>query len=192
MSTTACEIIDSNTPLATLVELGQAGDRDSLGEIIRRYEPTVYAVARRRLGSDSDAREIAQEVFMQLLRKIGQLREPEALGAWLRSITHRLSLNRLARGGHERPSEPELLEACSATTHTPLASALAQERADQVRAGLGRLRPLDRATLEAFYVHGQSLVEMADAFDSPVGTIKRRLHVARQRLGRELAVMTDE
>ena len=111
---------------------------------------------------------------------------------WLRSITHRLSLNRLARGGHERPSEPELLEACSATTQTPLTSALAQERASQVRAGLDRLRPLDRATLEAFYVHGQSLVEMADAFDSPVGTIKRRLHVARQRLGRELGTMNDE
>ena len=40
----ACETIDATTPLATLVELGQAGDRESLGEIVRRYEPTVYAV----------------------------------------------------------------------------------------------------------------------------------------------------
>jgi RNA polymerase sigma-70 factor (ECF subfamily) len=42
-------------------------------------------------------------------------------------------------------------------------------------------------TLEAFYVQGHSLVEMAAEFDAPVGTIKRRLHVARKRLAEELA-----
>jgi RNA polymerase sigma-70 factor (ECF subfamily) len=187
----ACEFVDSETPLATLVELAQAGDREALGEIVHRYERTVYATALRRMGSDSDAREVAQEVFMQLVRKIGQLREPEALGSWLRSITHRLALNRLARGGQELVSEPEALESHCATVKTPLATALEHERATQVREGLSRLRPLDRATLEAFYVEGQSLVEMASAFASPVGTIKRRLHVARRRLAEELEIVMN-
>ncbi|MEQ1906823.1 MAG: sigma-70 family RNA polymerase sigma factor, partial [Pirellulaceae bacterium] len=40
----------------------------------------------------------------------------------------------------------------------------------------------DRETLEAFYVQGKSILEMSDEFDAPVGTIKRRLHVARHRL----------
>jgi RNA polymerase sigma-70 factor (ECF subfamily) len=40
--------------------------------------------------------------------------------------------------------------------------------------------------LVAFYLHGQSLVEMSDEFEAPVGTIKRRLHVARKRLAKEL------
>ena len=60
------------------------------------------------------------------------------------------------------------------------------ERRSQVRAGLGRLGELDRDTLVAFYVQGQSLVEMSQEFRSPVGTIKRRLHVARKRLAKEL------
>jgi RNA polymerase sigma-70 factor (ECF subfamily) len=51
---------------------------------------------------------------------------------------------------------------------------------------LDRLGDLDRETLEAFYVRGQSLIEMSDEFSSPIGTIKRRLHVARKRLAREL------
>ena len=38
----------------------------------------------------------------------------------------------------------------------------------------------------AFYVDGQSLIEMSDQFAAPVGTIKRRLHVARKRLAKEL------
>ena len=49
----------------------------------------------------------------------------------------------------------------------------------------------DRDTLVAFYVRGESLNEMSDSFAAPLGTIKRRLHVARKRLAdevRELAV----
>jgi RNA polymerase sigma-70 factor (ECF subfamily) len=45
---------------------------------------------------------------------------------------------------------------------------------------------MDRATLEAFYVHGHSLVEMSAQFDAPLGTIKRRLHVARKRLAKRM------
>ena len=48
---------------------------------------------------------------------------------------------------------------------------------------------LDRRTLVAFYVEGQSLVQMSEAFSSPIGTIKRRLHVARKRLAAELTDM---
>ncbi|NIP86705.1 MAG: sigma-70 family RNA polymerase sigma factor, partial [Planctomycetales bacterium] len=69
---------------------------------------------------------------------------------------------------------------------TPLEIVLRQERAALVRAGLDRLRPLDRDTLEAFYLRGSSLAEMSHQFDSPVGTIKRRLHVARRRLAQQL------
>jgi RNA polymerase sigma-70 factor (ECF subfamily) len=42
--------------------------------------------------------------------------------------------------------------------------------------------------LQAFYLRGQTLLQMSDAFDAPVGTIKRRLHVARKRLAREMEV----
>ena len=44
-------------------------------------------------------------------------------------------------------------------------------------------------TLVAFYVKGQSLLEMSDEFNAPLGTIKRRLHVARKRLAKEVEPM---
>lgn len=66
---------------------------------------------------------------------------------------------------------------------------LNDEQAEQLRAGIGRLRDLDRDTLTAFYFQGQSLQEMSARFGSPVGTIKRRLHTARHRLREQLADM---
>ena len=48
------------------------------------------------------------------------------------------------------------------------------------------MKTLDRETLVAFYIHGQSLVEMSERTGAPIGTLKRRLHTARARLKAEL------
>jgi RNA polymerase sigma-70 factor (ECF subfamily) len=174
---------------ARLVRAAQNGDREAFGDLFARYERTVLSIAIRRLGDYNEAEELCQDVFLQALTKIGQLRDPQCFGSWLRSITHRLAINRLVRGAPALPTEPETLEARCVEEATPLSKVLKSERSSQVRAGLDRLRTLDRETLVAFYVKGQSLIEMSDAFDAPLGTIKRRLHVARKRLAREVEPM---
>jgi RNA polymerase sigma-70 factor (ECF subfamily) len=181
--------LETKTQVMQLVRAAQAGDRLAFGQLVERYERAVYNTALRRLGNHAEAQELVQEVFVQALRKLPQLREPAAFGGWLRAITTRMAINRATRGGQVTAAEPEMLEATCVETETPLTRALARERKGQVRAGLGRLGALDRATLVAFYVKGQSLLEMSDTFDSPVGTIKRRLHVARKRLAKELEAL---
>jgi len=172
--------------LITLVRAAQAGRREAFGQLYERFERHVFALAMRRLNNYGDAQELTQEVFVQALQKIGQLREPECFGGWLRSITHRMAINRIVRRAPAVPVEPESLAATCVESRTPLADAMANERTRQMRAGMSRLRDLDRQTLEAFYLRGRSLLEMSDEFNSPVGTIKRRLHVARKRLAEQL------
>lgn len=172
--------------LVARVRAAQSGDRVAFGALVEQFERSVFATALRRLHDRGEAQELAQEVFVQALRKIGQLRQPECFGGWLRSITNRLAINRQVRRGPVVSADREVLDAACLDHQTPLDNALADERRQQVRAGLRRLGSLDRKTLVAFYVKGHSLVEMSSEFDSPVGTIKRRLHVARKRLAREL------
>ncbi len=182
-----CTFVELQTAsVAQLVLASQTGDRAAFGQLFERYERHVFAIALRRLGDYSEAQELCQDVFIQALQKIAQLREPECFGGWLRSIAHRMAINRLTRSAADRPMEAESLEASCVENDTPLSAMLAGERVTQVQAGLQRLRELDRATLVAFYVKGQSLSEMSDEFDAPLGTIKRRLHVARQRLAKEV------
>lgn len=171
---------------AQLVLAAQAGDRNAFGKLAERFERTVYAVAFRRLGNHAEAQELTQEVFVQAIRKLDQLRQPECFAGWLRSIANRMAINRAVRSGPVVSSDPEALESRCLEHETPLTAALSRERATRVREGLDRLGQLDRDTLVAFYMDGQSLVEMSTAFESPVGTIKRRLHVARKRLAQEL------
>jgi len=175
--------------VARLVRAVQHGDRQAFGELAQRYQRAVYAEAYRRLGNHAETQELCQEVFIQALRKIGQLHDPACFGGWLLVIADRMAINRAMRRGPLVPAEPNWFEAALVEHQTPLALTLARERRAQVRLGLGKLRATDRDTLLAFYFDGRSLVEMSEEFDSPVGTIKRRLHVARKRLAKELAAL---
>ncbi|MCH7727675.1 MAG: sigma-70 family RNA polymerase sigma factor [Planctomycetes bacterium] len=175
-----------NIRLVELVLAAQTGDRAAFGELFERFERHVFAIALRRLGDYAEAEELAQDVFVQAMQKLEQLRQPECFGGWLRSITHRMAINRVVRRGPDVPTEPGTLAATCVDDATPLASALQNERHGQLHDGLGRLRDLDRETLVAFYMKGQSLLEMSDDFDAPIGTIKRRLHVARKRLAKQV------
>ena len=177
---------NERTELESLVLDAQAGDKSAFEELVRRFEGTVFATAYRRLRNRADAQELCQEVFMQALRKLHQLQDPRCFGGWLHSITARMAINRASRTKPMFTAEPRSVESDCIEYETPLSTMLAQERKSQVHAGLDRLRELDRDTLVAFYFHGNSIIEMSDRFQSPVGTIKRRLHVARKRLAKEL------
>ena len=142
----------------------------------------MYAVALARLRNPAEAQELAQEVFLHGMKKLPQLRDAECFAGWLRQITVRMAINRLTRRGPLHKVEPEALENAEAAGVGPLDSLVKAEQAAELYRGLERLKPVDKATLVAFYLHGRSLKQMSREFETPVGTIKRRLHVARNRL----------
>jgi RNA polymerase sigma-70 factor (ECF subfamily) len=67
-----------------------------------------------------------------------------------------------------------------------LRAALEKERIRDVRAGISRLKPMDREALQAFYLEGRTLREISARLNAPLGTIKRRLHTARRRFSAEM------
>jgi len=172
--------------IAILVNRAKVGDRAAYGELVERFQPTVYAVALARLRNPSEAQELAQEVFVHVMTKLDQLRDAQCFAGWLRQITVRMAINRLTRRAPVHGGEPEILDGVAARGAGPLDQMVETERAGELWNGLRRLKPLDRETLEAFYIRGRSLKQMSREFETPVGTIKRRLHVARNRLRHEL------
>jgi RNA polymerase sigma-70 factor (ECF subfamily) len=174
------------TDIAVMVSRAQRGDRQAYGELAERFRPTVYSMSLARLRDPNEAQELTQDVLVHAFVKLGQLRHPAAFVGWLRRITARMAANRLSRHGIGRTGHGELLDAAPARATSPLDDLINREEADRVREGLDRLNPMDRETLVAFYFRGQSLDQISREVDAPIGTIKRRLHVARNRLRREL------
>jgi RNA polymerase sigma-70 factor, ECF subfamily len=169
-----------------LVERAQVGDRRAYGALVERFQQTVFAVALARLRNPAEAQELAQEVFMHAMKKLHQLREAAAFAGWLRQMTVRMAINRLTRPGPLQKVEGEILDNAEAAGGGPLEALVRTEQAAELYKALDRLKPVDRATLVAFYLHDRSLRQMSREFETPVGTIKRRLHVARNRLKKVL------
>jgi RNA polymerase sigma-70 factor (ECF subfamily) len=170
------------TEITTLVEQAQRGDKQAYGELVKRFQGSVFAMALTRVHDPVEAEELAQEVFVHGMKKLPQLRDPRCFAGWLRRITARMAINRLSRRGPISGTEPEVLDNVQARTSAPIDELELGEAKAELHAGLKQLKELDRLTLEAFYLRGRSLIQMSREFETPVGTIKRRLHVARQRL----------
>jgi RNA polymerase sigma-70 factor, ECF subfamily len=179
----------TETSLVDLVSQAQAGDRAAMDQIYCRFQQHVLSLAYKKLGNWDEAQELSQDVFIQAFRRLDQLQEPEAFGGWLRQIVHRMAINRATRRPTPTSVDHEILEATVTCDSDPLEAVLTREQKMQVHQGLNRLGDLDRQTLVAFYLDGQSLNQMSDAFAAPIGTIKRRLHVARKRLAKECELM---
>ena len=168
--------------ITLLVERARTGDRSAYGELVERFQPAVYALALTRLRNANEAQELTQEVFIHAMTKLEQLRDAHCFLGWLRQITVRMAINRLTRRAPLLGAEPEFLQNTPAVNQTPLEEMVRGEEKDELWVGLDRLKEVDRATLVAFYIRGRSLKQMSREFETPVGTIKRRLHVARNRL----------
>jgi len=178
--------------LAIVVRRAQAGDREAFGALVEQFQPTVYAIALRRLGNPNDALELTQDVFLHVLQRIEQLREPERFAGWLRQVAVRMAINRATRRLAPSTVETGVLEGAYERGDEPFEQLISRERAERVWEALGRLKSLDREALDAFYIRGHSLLEIAEMLGVPLGTVKRRLHTARKRLKVELETSVDD
>ncbi len=172
--------------LAVVVRRAQAGDRDAFGDLMAQFEPTVHAIALRRLGNVNDALELTQDVFLHVLKRLDQLREPERFAGWLKQMTARMAINRATRRLPPPCVENSVLEASFGPRESAIDRLIASEHVDRLTRALAELKIIDREALDAFYLKGLSLIEIATLFEVPLGTVKRRLHTARKRLRQAL------
>ncbi len=180
--------LDKIRTIKDLVARSQEGEMTAFGELFEQFQPLVMSILLRRLRNYGDAQELSQDIFIKAMTKIHQLEVPEAFVGWLKSITIRMSINFLQRKRIASAGDLAAIEWVESAEQSPFETAVDAEKRLEVRRGLEQLRDLDRETLEAFYVRGCSILEMSDEFAAPVGTIKRRLHVARHRLEAEIGV----
>lgn len=179
-------LVTDHVGLGALVQRAHAGDRQAYGELYSRVYPKVYSIALKWLRNKVDAEDLAEDVFVHAVSRLGQLREPRCVTAWLSQMTVRLAINRMTRKRERTVGVFEIFEKVSSQYEHPLDTLIREEERQHLWEGMGRLGPLDRNTLVDHYIDGLSLRQISQNVGAPVGTIKRRLHDARHHLRREL------
>ena len=151
--------------------------------VFEQNKDAIYRFAWRMCGSPAVAEDIAQETFLTLLRQPDRF-DPErgALRSFLLAIARNLALKQW-RDQHRWDE----LEDEFATPTVEQEGLEIRETADAVRAAVSSLPPLQREVLILAQYEELSLEEIARAVDAEVGTVKSRLHRARENLKRVLA-----
>ena len=165
------------------IERVLAGNKNAFAEIVAMFRDMAMAVATSRLGDPSLAEDAVQEAFLAAFIKLPMLHDPEAFPGWFRTILLR-HCDRL-RSRHERSSSvaDEAATAMLAAEDADPCS-LYTRRLDRlvVRRILETLPGVAREACIQRYVHGRPYEDIARLLDIPQGTVKRRLHDAKQRI----------
>jgi RNA polymerase sigma-70 factor (ECF subfamily) len=151
-------------------------------ELYHRYRTPIFRFAFRMTGSGASAEDIAQECFVALLAGASYDTARGDLRTYLFGIVRNLALRRL-RVTERECEEPDDVP----SPHDTAAELISAERAELVSRAVGELPAFQREALILFEYEDLSLEETAMVTGVEVGTVKARLHRARQALRRRLA-----
>ncbi|MBI4869996.1 MAG: sigma-70 family RNA polymerase sigma factor [Candidatus Riflebacteria bacterium] len=171
--------------LESVVTRMQQGDRAAYGELLDRFQPSVFRMAHRVTGNREDAWDVVQEVFLAVLRRRAELRDPARFRSWLYRLAHGTAVDRVrARHG----ATFEVLEDAPTPVETaPERRAESGALADELGRAMAALPSKFREPL-LLATHGElSYEQIAGELECPVGTIRSRIATARQLLRTRLA-----
>lgn len=160
-----------------------AGETWALGETWRRFAPMVLMLAKRTLGSHSEAEDIGQEVFYRLFRRMDRLRDPDSLRSYVYGFAvHALKteLRRKRLRGWLCFEKPEALASL-------VGRSLDLESRDLLRrfhALLDRLTPRDRLVFTLRRMESMTVEEIAATMEISQSSVKRSMARACERLSR--------
>ena len=172
-----------------LVERAQAGDGDAFGEVVRRWERKIYALAYGITGSVEEARDATQETFINAYRNLARFRGEAQVSSWL----HRIAVNqcitrqRRARVRAETGLDEEVEAGREQFISTgreasPAHASESKQRADAVRRAVASLPQELREVVLMKEFEELTFQEIADALQIPLSTVKSRLYTALKQL----------
>lgn len=167
-----------NTPQDNLVRYVEQGSREALEELARGHVDLVYSAALRQTGDASLAEDVTQAVFLVLAKKASTIREKEALGGWLLTVTRHVSVNAMKKEIRQRHYEraaakPESVAQEAAAWE--MASPLLDEAMSKLPVG-------DRDAVVMRFFEDRSFVEIGQAMGSTEEACRKRVTRAVEKL----------
>ncbi|HEX8495503.1 MAG TPA: RNA polymerase sigma factor [Pyrinomonadaceae bacterium] len=171
-----------------LLNRASRGDEAAFLHLYERHRDAVFRFAYRLLGSASLAEDVTHDCFLSLLRQPTKFDSSRAaLRTYLLAAARNLSSKHFRHTGNEVTIEELTEEPHRPEGEGPLRQLLDEELSGEVQRAVASLPPLQREALILFEYEELSLAQVALIVGADVGTVKARLHRARQRLKRVLA-----
>ncbi len=171
-----------------LILRARRGDAQAFGELVRRYQNTVFNVCYRLIGERREAEDMTQEAFLRAYARLGTFDPERAFSPWMRRVAANLCFNRLAALPLPGlPLDEERDERAGAFSQPgPELAYERRERAVRLRSVLAGLPPRYRVVIELRHFQALRYDEIAHTLGIPLSDVKSDLFRARRLLAEKL------
>lgn len=156
----------------------QSGDHGAFEDLIAVMERPLLYYAMSLTGNQDSALDVLQDVWVKVLRGIRKLKNPDALRPWLYAITHAVAVDRIRRNYSREKAERAQIEEFNEAEEP----SFAEEDPDDVHLALAQLGVKHREALVLHFLQDLSIADIASVVGCSEGTVKSRIHYAKQKL----------
>ncbi|MEA3337813.1 MAG: sigma-70 family RNA polymerase sigma factor [Chloroflexota bacterium] len=175
-----------------LIQQVRNGDLRAFETLYNKYKGQVYRTALAVTSDPGAAEDILQDCFLRVHANIDRLDGSVPISPWLHRVTVNLAYNLVAKRKRRAGSLEGIIETLKAgIVDSPDRFVEDAEVRDRVQAAIDTLSFNQRVVVTLFYLGEFNLEEIAYILDCPVGTVKSRLHYARNKLRVQLAGQAD-
>src|SRR5450759_3117537 len=173
-----------------LLAAARRGDRAALGELLEHHQNRVFGFGVKMCGNPEDAKDVAQETLLTMVRTVRDFRGDASLSTWLYTVARSFCIKKRRRtkgapAFHE-PLDHAARQSADEPAATPEQMLLGREARDTVAAALDQLEPEAREVVILRDIEGLSAAEGAGVMGRSVAAVKSRLHRARATLREHL------
>ena len=183
-----------------LVERVQNGDVAAFDVLVRKYRERLYGIIYNMTSNREDAADLTQDAFIKAFSSINRFQGKSAFFTWLYRIGVNTALSHMKRNRfrrffslehiQEEGSNAQVFETLAAK-HKSEKGALLSELQEKLNEAMQKLSPKHRTVVVLFEIEGLSHQEIAEIVGCSVGTVRSRLHYAKQQLQADLKHFID-
>jgi RNA polymerase sigma-70 factor (ECF subfamily) len=166
-----------------------AGETAAFDDFVRQYQHEIYRLAYRMTRNAEDAKDLAQETFVQAYRSLGTFRGRARFSTWLYRIAVNLCLNHLKSAARQDPAEVD--DRLPDARGDALTVLLTDEQDRALAEAIEALPPQQKATLALRVQQGLGHREIAEILECSEGTAKANYFHAVRALQRRLATFRE-
>jgi RNA polymerase sigma-70 factor (ECF subfamily) len=155
----------------------QTGDENAYRELVSRFGPRLRYFLRKLVSQMDRADDLAQEVWLDVLRQLPGLKDAGAFTTWMYRIAHGKAMLDGRRNGRAPITTPDVEWIAEKEEN-----AFSAEDAARIHAALDRLEPPQREVLVLRFLEELSYEEIGQIVDCPLGTVRSRIHYAKTAL----------
>ena len=165
-----------------------SGNDEAFSVLVQKHQKSIHALAWRKVGDFHIAEEITQDTFLQVYKKLAQLKNPNQFAGWIHVIANRLCLKWIEKNKFVMQSLEitpiEEIEKLSYTHHLSdqRQAEVAEDRRELVKRLLSQLPESERTVVTLYYLGEMTAKEIGKFLGVSLNTIKSRLRRGRKRL----------